>query len=423
MPQSLWPRVPPSPQPNMSAPKNFISTPFAYHQEIELKIDTLTNHGVGLGRVEGWVVMVPYALPGDRIRARVWRNHAHYSEADIVEVLEASPERVSPQCPLFGVCGGCQYQHLAYESQLRWKQNQVAELFERLGGITFPVEKPVGSPQLYGYRSKITPHFQKPRPGEFPIGFLKQGRRQDLVDVPRCPIATDAINAALPGERAKVHSGAKKYRRGGTLLLRHTLEGVVTDPTVIASERIGKFVFQFLAGDFFQNNPFILPKLVDYVLEHARAGGAEAGGPRYLVDAYCGVGVFAICGSPHFERCAGVEINASAVRWANGNAAINRAANCEFFVGAAEAIFKEITFPGAETAMVIDPPRAGCDQAFVDQLVAFGPARVVYVSCDPATQARDVKGFLAGGYKLETLQPFDLFPQTRHIENVAVLTR
>ncbi|MEM8549919.1 MAG: SAM-dependent methyltransferase, partial [Verrucomicrobiota bacterium] len=138
---------------------------------------------------------------------------------------------------------------------------------------------------------------------------------------------------------------------------------------------------------------------------------------------YCGVGVFALCGAQHFERVAGVEINASAVRWANGNAAINGVSNAEFLIGEAEAIFAAVEFPAGETAMILDPPRAGCDELFLKQLLDYAPVRVVYVSCDPATQARDLKILLASGYTLERLQPFDLFPQTRHIENVAVLSR
>ncbi|MDP0496938.1 MAG: class I SAM-dependent RNA methyltransferase [Verrucomicrobiota bacterium JB024] len=409
------------------APKNFKPEPFAYHEELELRVDTLTNLGAGLGRVDGWVVMVPFALPGELVRVRIYRNHKQHSDADLLEIVEPSPERVQPRCPLFGTCGGCQYQHMSYPAQREWKRQQVGELLVRLAGITHPVNPTHGSPREYHYRSKLTPHYPKlfkPKPGaeapeqprELPIGFLHQGQRNRIVDVSACPIATEAINDALPAERQRIRARAAKLKKGGTLLLRHTLEGVTTDNNASVTEKIGPVVFQFLAGDFFQNNPFILPELVDYVMEHACVDGV-----RYLVDAYCGVGVFALCGARRFERVAGVEVNASAVKWANANAAINGITNAEFLIGEAQSIFSEIDFPGDETAMVIDPPRAGCDEAFIRQLLALGPRRVVYVSCDPATQARDLKMLLAGGYTLEEVQPFDLFPQTRHIENVAVL--
>ena len=162
--------------------KKFNAHPFAYHQEIELEITTLTNLGLGLGRVAltgeaeaRWVVMVPFTLPGERVRARVYRNQKNFSEADLVEVLTPSVHRVTPPCPLFGRCGGCQYQHLTYTEQLKWKQRQVGELLRHMAGIAFPVNPVIGSPREYGYRSKITPHFRAPREGEaadlLPIGF------------------------------------------------------------------------------------------------------------------------------------------------------------------------------------------------------------------------------------------------------------
>jgi len=400
----------------MRIPKKFNPEPFSYHHELELTIDTLTNLGVGLGRVEGWVVMVPFALPGERVRARIFRNHKNYSDADLVEVLQASADRVEPQCALFSKCGGCQYQHLSYAGQLEWKRSQVVELLAKIGGIEHPVQPTHPSPVAYGYRSKLTPHFAKPREPEFPIGFLRQGQRT-IIDVPQCPIATKAINEALPQERQRMRNPKKPYKKGGTLLFRHTLEGVTTDNQALVSERVRDVVYQFRAGDFFQNNPFILPAFVDYIVEQAQASDV-----RYLIDAYCGVGMFALAASPYFEHVFGVEVNASAVRWANGNAAINRLQNATFLIGQAAAIFAKVAVPGSSTAMIIDPPRAGCDAGFLQQLLDLQPARLVYVSCEPATQARDMKILVEGGYTVEHIQPFDLFPQTRHIENVVTLS-
>ena len=404
----------------MQVPKNFIPEPFGYQEEVELVIESLTNLGLGLGRVDGWVVMVPFVIPGERVRARVYRNFSNYSEADLAEVLEPSPDRVEPACGLYTVCGGCQYQHLAYPRQLAEKTRHVEELMQKLGGIEHPVELAHGSPQLYGYRSKITPHYNRPdKDGTQPIGFLRYGRRSQIVDVPQCPIATKAINDALPEarEKARREGGKKRRQRGGTLLLRDVLEGVVTEPQAVVSERVGEISFQFKAGEFFQNNPFILPELVAHVAEEASAEGA-----RFLVDAYCGVGLFALSTAGRFELVAGVEISEPAVRWAQANAEISRVKNARFVIGKAEAIFNGLKFPAAETAVVIDPPRKGCDASFREQLLAFRPARLVYVSCDPATQARDLKDLVAGGYTITRIQPFDLFPHTRHIENVVSLS-
>lgn len=405
----------------MQAPKNFVAEPFEYHQEVDLTIESLTNLGMGVGRVDGWVVMVPFVIPGEKVKARIFRNFQNYSEADLIEVVEASPDRIDPGCELYRQCGGCQYQHVRYTRQLQEKTKHVEELMQKIGEIDHPVELAKGSPKVYNYRSKITPHYQRPgRDGSQPIGFLKFGRRSQLVDVKQCPIATEAINEALPGARENaIREGGKKRRqRGGTLLMRDVLEGVVTDPQAIVSERVGDVTFQFKAGEFFQNNPFILPELVNYVAAEASAEGAT-----HLVDAYCGVGLFALSTAKRFSEVAGVEISEPAVRWAQANAKISGVNNVRFVIGKAEAIFRGLKFEGSETAMVIDPPRKGCDESFRQQLLEFRPQRVVYVSCDPATQARDLKEFVEGGYRITRIQPFDLFPHTRHIENVVSLSR
>jgi len=403
----------------IKTPPNFNPEPYPYHHELELNVETLTNLGHGLARDAGWVVMIPFALPGERVRARIFRNHQQYSEADLIEVIASSPERVSPKCPLFGECGGCQYQHLHYDAQREWKRGQVRELLERIGGMTGVAVQPThGSPREYHYRSKLTPHHPGRKARDFPIGFLRIGRRNQIVDVAQCPIATEAINEALPRERARLTAKKEKFKRGSTLLLRDALEGVETDPRAGVSAMVKGIVFQFKAGDFFQNNPFILPELIDYALEQAKEEGL-----RFLVDAYCGVGMFALCAAQQFEQVVGVEISAQAIEHARLNAAANGIANAEFLIGKSEEIFASLTFPGSESSMIIDPPRAGCDEAFLRQLLAFGPTRLVYVSCDPSTQARDLKTLCAGDYRIERVQPFDLFPQTRHIENVVTLRR
>ncbi len=467
------------------AKKKFNDRPFAYHQELELEIATLTNLGVGLGRVPvpelkvenselatpvptgaGWVVMVPFALPGERVRARIFRNHKNFSEADLVAVLTPSPHRVlSPRCRLFGRCGGCQYQHLVYAEQLEWKRRQVAELLNHMAGVEFTVAPVVGSPRQFGYRSKITPHFSAPGRGkivtepidpsrdpnqnrdiaerrevaalpsipegplpDFPIGFLKQGSRFEIIDVPRCEIATDAINIRLTevraGARARMLAG--EFQRGATLLLRDAGGTVTADYDAVITEEIpvpdGAGIrtlrLRFLARDFFQNNPFILPAFASYVRDQAAASAA-----RFLIDAYCGSGLFALAAASCFERVAGVEVSETSVAFARENASANGIANASFLAGDAAAIFAGVDFPATETVVVIDPPRKGCDESFLRQLFSFGPRAVVYVSCDPATQMRDLCRFLEAGYALTAVQPFDLFPQTRHLECVITLRK
>ncbi|MEM0970723.1 MAG: TRAM domain-containing protein, partial [Verrucomicrobiota bacterium] len=229
-------------------PRKFNDHPFAYHQEIELRVDTLTNLGAGLGRIDGWVVMVPFSLPGERIRARVFRNQKGHSEADLMEVLDPSPHRIPATCDLFGTCGGCQYQTFTYEEQLRWKQRQVRELLEKMARIPDADVQPViPSPRTYGYRSKITPHFQKPKKPDQdlgPIGFLRAGQRFNLVDVPHCPIASDRINEALPKVREETHAKAASFKKGATLLLRDSASReVLTDSHSICEEHVGDITF------------------------------------------------------------------------------------------------------------------------------------------------------------------------------------
>ncbi len=411
--------------------KSFNSDPFPYHAELELDISTLTNLGVGLARIPHpadpaarWVVMVPFTLPGERVRARVFRNQKNFSEADLVEILTPSPSRIEPVCPLFARCGGCQYQNLAYPEQLVWKRRQVEELLKYMAGVEFPVAPVIGSPVPYAYRSKITPHFNAPRtPDEaasMPIGFLRQGTRFDLLDVPACPIATAPINTELAAARARVRTRAAEgaFARGGTLLLRDASGHVTTDYDEVVTETVGDLKLRFLARDFFQNNPFILPAFTGYARDQASATGA-----RFLVDAYCGSGLFALTAAPAFEKVAGIEISESSIVFARQNAEANKLANVTFQAGDASAIFAGLTFPAADTVVLIDPPRKGCDEQFLSQLFGYGPRAVVYVSCDPATQMRDLRSFVAAGYELTAVQPFDLFPQTRHLECVITLRR
>ena len=406
-------------------PKKFNPVPYAYHQEVELVIEALSNSGDGVARDDGgWVVFVPYALPGEKVRVRIWRNDKNCSYGDLVEVIQPSPDRVEPRCHLFGKCGGCQYQHLSYQRQLEWKTRQVADLLRLQAGLEVPVNLAIASPRQYHYRSKITPHFDRPAKwkgagaGVGPIGFLKAGSRRDIVDVPQCVIAMECINEALPLIRKSCHEAAANYKKGATLLLRASEGHVVTNNGEIAVESVGDIQFHFLAGNFFQNNPWILPLFTSNVAEQASMGGEH-----YLVDAYCGSGLFALTLASRFKRVLGVEVSESSIDWARSNARSNHIENVDFVAADASAIFQQADFPANETAVVIDPPRKGCDEAFLNQLFAFGPSRVVYVSCNPATQIRDLAEFTRAGYCVTEVQPFDLFPQTKHLETVVLLSK
>jgi 23S rRNA (uracil1939-C5)-methyltransferase/tRNA (uracil-5-)-methyltransferase len=307
-----------------------------------------------------------------------------------------------------------------YPEQLAWKTAEVRRLLaEALQDADIDVAPCVGSPREYGYRSKLTPHFPRPRGGQVPrIGFLRVGLPQRTIDVPTCPLGTDAVNAKYAELRAEIAASAASYSRGSTLLLRDTASGVITDFRAIITEEVGDLRLRFRAGDFFQNNPFLLPRLAAHVAAEARASGA-----RFLVDAYCGSGLLALSAAPGFERVVGVEVSPTSVAWARENAAANGRANCEFLAADATAIFRDLPFSGADAAVIVDPPRKGCSPEFLAQLVAFAPRAIVYVSCNPETQVRDLVPLRAAGFRVERVQPFDMFPQTRHLECVATLTR
>ena len=493
----------------VKVPRRFVSYPFEYRQEIDLEIDTLTNRGWGIGRVtvpkrednevtEGlsdestkkWVVMVPNVIPGERVRVRIFRNFGSYSEADLLEVLEASKDRVeNPKCPLSTECGGCQYQHMTIELQRDWKTRHVQEAYEQYdvplvdsGGLNL-LKACWGTDHVFGYRSKLTPHYQAPssrrRPQDGPttdndgkkviqaIGFQKQSSRQ-IVDVENCPIATDSINTAYHQIREKLlaessenepeneegGSQSRKKRRkknlGATLLLRQANlddgpEDIVTNHKDSMTTLVNGLKFTYRAGNFFQNNYYVLPSMVDHVVHGAIYGTVppsfespedkDKSNDRpimtHLVDCYCGSGLFAIQSATNVEMAVGIEINEKAVGEATANAEANGVTNCRFLASTAEGIFDHImakegdenegssveeSFPRNKTVVVVDPPRKGCSPDFLAQLFAFGPARITYLSCDPTTQARDAREIIDHGYRITSVQPFDLFPMTRHIE-------
>ncbi|CAE8720321.1 unnamed protein product [Polarella glacialis] len=357
---------------------------------LELRIESLTSHGQGLARLgpTRWVVMAYGALPGELVELRVTRNFRGRSEARLEQVLEASPDRVVPRCPVFERCSGCQYQHLHYDAQLRWKQQHVQDALSRIAGLQLPpdaVRPTVASPLQYHYRTKLTPHPQEPPPrrqrlafrgaadGEQrteAIGFLEEdwgavrdssGRRwKQVVDVAYCPIATEAINAALPAARQLAFGSPEQ------LLLRDTTEdAVVTDGQQIVTEVVPGFgAFSFRAGGFFQNNSSILPAFVQHVID-AAVGPGEAGGnvPDVLLDVYCGVGFFAISAAKRFRLVLGVEVDSTAVSLAQLNAKAQGVSNASFLAADASQgllrIAQQASVAASQIAVVIDPPRQG----------------------------------------------------------------
>lgn len=425
-----------------------------------------------------WAVVVPFAHPGDIITAKIFKHDRLCSSGDLVSTqsyasalrggegdLAQHPE--GPGCRYFGECGGCQLQPVPYRLQLAHKRRTVELAYQRFSGLKgaqVPGVLPtIPSPQQWGYRTKITPHFDAApravREGgeealaawEPAVGFDRKGR-PGVLDIEECAIATPVLNAALAGERQRVKDTIASFRRGATVLLRDSLvppeplpdaehafdpsapraHRAVTSHKDTVYEAVGPYLFSFGAGSFFQNNNAVLVPLTEYVKEAIFPEGVRP--PTHLVDTYCGSGLFGITLSGCFERVAGVEISHDSINAAQRNAAMNGLSDkTAWLCGKAEAIFAglpEQGFAGSHSCVVIDPPRKGCDAPFLDQLLDFRPLTAVYVSCNVHTQARDVGYLVAASerrgagqwrYVLESLRGFDLFPQTAHVESVAVL--
>lgn len=336
---------------------------FVKFSPFEVDILKLNSSGDGMGSLSGYTAIVPFTIAGDRVRAKPYfiNDEEKLLLCDLEEVLTASHLRDDSlvKCKYFGKCSGCQLQALSYEQQLLHKKGVVIAAFKNfslLDSSLIPqVEDTIGSPLQYHYRTKITPHFDQPRrgfaEGELPqIGFNEKGRRK-VLDIEECPIATEALNKGLTKSRKEVHENLKKYKRGATLLLRQNTtmsEGgaldynCVTDSKEIITEYIGDHIFQSPAGAFFQNNNAIMPLLTNYVKRSLTKPASEAGDrvlDRYLVDAYCGSGLFSITCNEGFAAVSGVEISQDSVTWATKNAERNNVRNAKFLAGNAEALF------------------------------------------------------------------------------------
>ncbi|KAF8533184.1 S-adenosyl-L-methionine-dependent methyltransferase [Trichophaea hybrida] len=425
--------------------------------KLELEVSELSSIGDGLALHDGRAYVVPFSLPGDRILAKVIRHLQTHTVTDFLSVVRPSLDRDDSLigCKYFGSCSGCQLQMLSYPKQLEHKKRVIEKAYDHFSDLPEdvlpPIGQTIGSPLQYAYRTKLTPHFDGPRRGGFKatdvvpeIGFNIKGQRK-VLDIEDCPIGVESVRNGITMQRKFVHDNLTKYKRGATLLLREstnrTLDGedlakfteeklCITDPNATSTEYIDFYKFISPAGAFFQNNNSILPTFTSYIRNNLSlvvpTDGASKEPLRYLVDAYCGSGLFTVtCGSSVLKAI-GVDISADSITYASRNAVANNITNASFIAGNAEKIFADIDFPGAETSCIIDPPRKGCDHLFLDQLLEFNPKKIVYVSCNVHTQARDVDYILkkekGKGYKVDSIRGFDFFPQTHHVESVVVLT-
>ncbi len=455
---------------------------------LSLTIDDLAYGGEGVGRADGYVVFVPGGLPGDRLQVRLVQARSRFGRGAIEAVIEPSPQRVEAPCPYFGRCGGCRLQHVAYPAQLAYKTKQVADALERLGGLRdVPLRPIIGAEEIFGYRNKM--EFTVARPhrgagteagsarGGLVVGLHETERYDAVLDIDRCLLQSDRMNALLAEARAFfVDRGLTVYEQDtGEGLLRflmlregrHTGElmtNVVTSAPAVSElaplvarlqareagttsvilnvnpkkasvavgveehllggrdhirERVGGLTFRVSANSFFQTNTRQAERLFDLVVESTGLTGTET-----VIDLYSGTGAISLLLARRARWVYGVELAQAAVDDAGANAAANGITNCTFLAGEVRFVLPSLIAKGVTAEVVVaDPPRAGFHPKALHALITLGARRIVYVSCNPTTLARDLGELSRGGYRVEWVQPVDMFPHTPHIEAVARLER
>ncbi|MFQ5741227.1 MAG: 23S rRNA (uracil(1939)-C(5))-methyltransferase RlmD [Acidobacteriota bacterium] len=459
-------------------------------QIVELVVDSAAYEGVSVARLEGLVVFVRNAVPGDRVRALIRRKKKTYAEATVEEVLQPSTSRVEPRCPYFGVCGGCRWQNVDYSRQLEFKQQQVEDLFSRIGQLDSPEVRPtLASPNSYYYRNKMEFTFGTHRwlrkeeiesgrelSKGFALGLHVPRRFDRILDLETCylqsalsaqivnafralalkhkwsaydsrkhegylrnlvirsgqqtgeimvnlvtsrnegarmEVAKEVLLAAFPGITTLVNSvnPTRSPVAGGEERVYHG-DGSIT-------EQIAHLRFRIAPTVFFQPNTGQAERLYAIIRDLADLKGGET-----VYDLYSGVGCISLFLAPTAKRVVGVESGQAAVETARQSAAENGITNCVFHAGdALEGLGAGmIERYGSPDLAVVDPPRPGLDRKMCQAILEAAPPRLLYVSCNPATQARDLK-LLAPGYRVEVIQPIDMFPHTHHIETVVRLAR
>ena len=346
--------------------------------DVELLITDIAFGGKGVGRAEKKAVFVPFTIAGERIVARVTSEKKSFAEATLVRLMQASPERTTPRCPYFGRCGGCSYQHIHYEHQLHWKLRQLNETLRRIGKLPEPPIRPiVPSPHEYGYRNRITVHVE-----EGVIGFFRHDAHR-LIDIEECPIARPEVNAQLSALRSRrPHAG------------HYTLRA--------------------------QPGPRVFSQINDLVANHLADEIAKLIPPEQslLIDAYCGAGFFAKRSLGKSSRIVGIDWDRYAIAAAQRDATPAET----YLAGDLAALLREQLL-SAElrlTTVIVDPPAEGLSDQIREILGTYPVATLLYVSCNPPTLARDLAA-LHAAYHLESVTPFDMFPQTAEIEVLAHL--
>lgn len=451
------------------------------NQEVELMIEDLSSNGEGIGRIQGYALFVKDALIGEKVKVKIMKMKKQYGYAKLIDIIEPSPYRTAPLCKNASRCGGCQLQHLQYEKQLEFKQKKVKDCLERIGKveqIENLMEPIIGIEQPYYYRNKAQFPIGIDKEGQKVVGFYA-GRTHSIIPTTHCiiqskknkPILKEVLDYINTNQvsvyNEQTHLGLVRhiltrigYQTGeimvcliingdtlpnvDSLVKRLTkIQGMTSisininkkQTNVIMGEQgetiwgkpyiidyIGEIKYQISPLSFYQVNPIQTKKLYDKVLEYANLTGDEI-----VWDLYCGIGTISLFLAKQAKQVYGVEIIPQAVEDAKQNAKLNEITNAEFFAGAAEVVlpekYKESNGEMAADLVVLDPPRKGCDPALLQTVIKMEPPSIVYVSCDPATLARDVALLQEAGYNVKKVQPVDMFSQGVHVESVVLMSR
>jgi 23S rRNA (uracil1939-C5)-methyltransferase len=437
--------------------------------ELELTVDSLAFGGAGVARLDGYVVFVQGAVPGDRVRAVVGKSKRAYAEARVIEILEPGPDRIAPLADH----PGAPWQVLPYERQLEIKQAQVEDALQRIGHLDgFTLEPILPATAPWRYRNKLEYSFGTDPAGRLVCGFHEAGRWDQIAEITDCRLASEPANQAretivgwcraqgLPAYDRRTGQGflrnlvVREGRRTGQLQIRlvtsageldraslalagadldgllwtrqsgvgETTQGGETE-RLVGSERLleelGGMRFRISAQAFFQTNTEMAEQLYELAIEYAQPRGLQR-----VFDLYCGIGTIGLLMAPRVAEVWGLELSEAAIADAIANARMNEVDNVRFFAGDVRLALRELVAQaGRPDVLVVDPPRAGLSQKVVRRIIEALPRRIVYVSCNPTTLAPNAAQLVQAGYTLRRVRPVDMFPQTPHIECVAALER